>query len=102
MIMTNHARFERADRLTYIAMTIGFGEPVLEHKENGFRQCITNTGVLMIKDAHEDVLITAFVCDMDKAIAIYKKSGYNRIPTKMYKTIVKNRVHIEKQNNVVY
>ena len=55
MIMTNHVREDRADRLTYIALTIGFGNVVFEHRDGEYRECITDTGVLMVKN------ITAFI-----------------------------------------
>ena len=39
MKMTYHAQMERTDRLVYIAMTVGFGEVVFEHRTEVHREC---------------------------------------------------------------
>ena len=101
--MTNHVKFERTDRMTYIAMTVGFGEVIFEHQINGHRECITNSGVLLIKSLHEEVLITAYIVSIDKAIALYRqKFGNQRMPSRLYSVITNNAHHLKKQNQVVF
>jgi hypothetical protein len=103
MTMSNHAREDRADRLTYIAMTVGFGEVVVEKINGDCRECLTNTGVLIIKPLNKELMITAYICDMDKAFAIYKGAGnVGRMPTYLHQRICRNAVHLKIQNTVRY
>ena len=102
--MTRHIKEERLDRLTYIAMNVGFGNVVLEQPrvEEGKRDCLTDTGVLLVKDIMEEVLVTAYIISIDKATAMYKHSGYPAVPTQMRKIIIKNEKHLKKQNIAKY
>ena len=102
--LTNHAKEERMNRLTYIAMTIGFGEVVFERIEDDRRYCITDSGVLMVKALKEEVLITAYIVTIDKAIALYRNEmGHDqRMPNKLYDTIRRNAHHAKMQNKVVF
>lgn len=102
--MTRHIKEERLDRLTYIAMNVGFGNVVLEQPrvEEGKRDCLTDTGVLLVKDIMEEVLVTAYIISIDKATAMYKHSGYQAVPTQMRKIIIKNEKHLKKQNIARY
>lgn len=104
MTMTNHAREDRADRLTYIALTIGFGNIVFERKSGEFRECITDTGVLMIKNLTKEVLVTAYIIGIDKAVLLYKKEFGNdaMLPRSLYRTIINNRKHLKAQNLARY
>lgn len=103
MKMSTHASKDRADRLTYIALNVGFGNILYEFKtDHHSRECITDTGVLLVMAENEDVLITAYVIDIDKAIALFRTGGYARIPEKVYAKIRNNHVHVKKQNQVVY
>lgn len=103
--MTTHVREERLDRLTYIAMNVGFGEVVLEHPHNdgsGKIDCITDTGVLIIKSARDGAIITAYIPDINKVTAIYRKMGYTRIPTAINNRVLKNVYHARMSNIVKY
>ena len=102
-VMTYHARIERADRLTYIAMNMGFGEVVLEHKNTTSHrlECITDTGVLIVK-ASNGAIVTAYIPSIDKVMAIYRQEGYSRIPTQMMAKITKNAKHQKMQDKVKY
>ena len=103
MKMSAHASNDRADRLTYIALNVGFGNIIYEFKtDRHTRECITDTGVLLVMAENDDTLITAYVLDMDKAIALFRQGGYARIPEKMYSKIRNNHSHVKKQNQVVY
>ena len=103
--MTAHVIEERLDRLTYIAMNVGFGEVVLEHPHedgSGKVDCLTDTGVLIIKSAKTGAIITAYIPDIGKVTAIYHKMGYTRIPTAMNNKIMKNVYHAKMSNIVKY
>ena len=102
--MSIHAREERLDRLTYIAMNVGFGDTVFE-APNGQHpdriDCLTDTGVLIIK-GRDGTIITAYIPTMDKVIAIYRRQGITRIPTAVYNKVRKNEYHVKMCNIAKY
>lgn len=100
--MSRHVQEERLDRLTYIAMEVGFGEVVLEQRYPDKRECVTDTGVILVKALNDEFLITAFVATIDKVSAIYLSNGYERIPTAIYNKIAKNTRHLKAQNEARY
>ena len=102
IVMSAHVREDRLDRMTYIAMNVGFGEVVMEHRLETKRECITNTGVILVKALEEDFLITAFVGTIDKVNAIYHANGFERVPTNIYNKVQKNAYHVKMQNIVKY
>lgn len=75
MKMTKHAAEDRIDRLMQIATTIGFGKEVLcvpsDTKPDAV-ECLTDTGVIIIKSADKKVMITAYVATIDRVFALYK------------------------------
>lgn len=103
MKMTYHAQMERTDRLVYIAMTVGFGEVVFEHFSAERKECITDTGVLLVKTLKEEKLITAYIVGIDKAMALYRDTyGNQKMPHRLYTTIRNNAHHIKKQDVVIF
>ena len=86
MTLSYHCTEERAERLVFIAEHIGWGEVVLEVPSNGRRECLTDTGVLLVKAMKEEFLITAYVPSIDKACAIYQSIGL-KFPQSMAKAI---------------
>ena len=102
IVMSTHVREDRLDRMTYIAINVGFGEVVMEHRMETKKECITNTGVILVKNLEDDFLITAFVGTIDKVTAIYHANGYDRIPTNIYNKVTKNAYHVKMQNIVKY
>lgn len=100
--LSSHAKNERLDRLTYIAVNIGFGETVIEHCMETKRECVTDTGIILVKDLHNEFLITAFVGTIDKISAIYHANGFERVPTHIYNKAQKNLYHVKMQNLVKY
>ena len=60
MKVTIHAAVERIDRIVYIAKNIGWGEGIVvevRREERGTRECLTDSGVLIIKDMEEDIFV---------------------------------------------
>lgn len=100
MEMSYHCREDRLDRLTYIATTIGWGEVVAERRTENRRECLTDTGVVMIKALDRDFLITAYIASIDRAFAIYHDVyGKNaKLPQSLYKRICKNKKYHKNQN----
>lgn len=100
MKMSKHVTTDRMNRMLYIAQYVGWGEQVLEIElsQSHCRYCLTDTGVILVKQLHEDFVITAFVGNMDKVIMMYRTAGYPQIPAYIYNKVVKNKIHLVKQN----
>lgn len=89
--LSKHCTEERLDRLVHISMTIGFGEIILTNiTADNKRECLTDTGVVLIMDLYDDFLITAYVIDIDRLTAMYLSHGHDRVPTKIARKVVKN------------
>lgn len=102
--MSNHATEDRLDRLTYIAMNVGFGDvayklPDTTHNDRYY--IFTTTGVMMVKAVRGDTIITAYIPTIEKTIAIFKSAGAD-VPTTYKRIIVKNKKHNEMQDKVRY
>ena len=82
--VTIHFRDERADRATYIAQTVGFGEVIrtaeIYHASGlvEIRQ-ITETGVQISRGA-DGCLITMFIMRKQQVYALYKANGWGNPP----------------------
>ena len=103
MTMSRHVQEDRLDRMVYIATTIGFGEVIFERVNDDRRECITDTGVFMVKSIVGDTLITAYIIGIDKATAIFRRTcGDRRMPAHLYETIRKNAKHVKLQNTAKF
>lgn len=100
--MSAHVREDRLDRMTYIAINVGFGDVIIENILETKRECLTDTGVILVKSLTDDFLITAFVGTIDKVSAMYHATGHERIPARIYNKVVKNAYHVKMQNIVKY
>lgn len=89
MKLTYHAQVERIDRIANILATTGFGEVCRTRysAESGKRICLTTTGVTLILDRYEDVLVTAYYADLKHTAYVY---GDDRVPEWLVKTIKRN------------
>lgn len=101
--MTNHARYGRKDRLEYILDTIGFGEVVasqiLDDDKGGRRRELTTTGVVMIKGNADNSFITAYICDIDEATAIWRSGNKREMPAQVYRNVRGNKILRKNQPN---
>lgn len=88
MKMTYHVQYERVDRIANILATTGFGEIVhrMPAREAGRVRCMTTTGVILIMDKSEEILITAYHASYKQAAAMY----CGNTPRAIYKTIQSN------------
>lgn len=88
MEFTGHARFDRAARIRYIVNTIGVGNVVKEHKQENYMgeqwACLTDTGVMIIKDLAREKVITMFVATLSQAMKVYQS---RRLPNEIYNTV---------------
>ena len=74
-IPTKHLTEDRMDRVVFIATTIGFGEIMeefyIEDNHGKHYECVTSTGVIIIKDLSKKVIITMFVGRMAQIKRLY-------------------------------
>lgn len=90
-IPTKHLTEDRMDRVVFIATTIGFGEIVeefyIEDNHGKHYECVTSTGVIIIKDLSKKVVITMFVGRMAQIKRLY---GDKEIPRNLKAIIKRN------------
>lgn len=82
---SEHLITDRIERMTNIAITIGFGDIVEEFPdENEYGNtwhCLTDTGVVIIKTEDKEKIITMFAARADRVCAYYKaKKGVKYAP----------------------
>lgn len=85
---TRHAGEDRLDRITQIAMTIGFGQVVKEKMKDGKWYQITDTGVLVVRTGNKEAIITMWAATMKQVSEIY---GDERIPETLKNRMRANR-----------
>ena len=90
MVFSYHARVERANRLAQLEEVLGFSKVILEVERNGARQCLTSSGIILIKKLDEDFVITAYMASVELCAAMYYSVGKAQIPPKVYKRVSKN------------
>jgi hypothetical protein len=80
IVFSQHCLEERQDRIVRIASTIGFGNV----------HCLTDTGVVIVKDSREEMVITLFVCNIDRLYAYWRKMGQDKPPRQIMKVVENN------------
>ena len=92
--ITAHAKFDRLDRITFIAEHIGWGKEVLRvndrYDPNNIILVLTSTGVVLVKERHTDTLITAYVATVQRADAFYWQVKQKPTPAKLRSKIANN------------
>lgn len=100
--MTKHARVDRQARLNFILDTVGVGNIVagMINTNNGHPnfECLTDTGVLLVFSPDRKILITAYIPNTEKAVAVYLKSTQRKsLPDGLYNKIKANQKIAKKQ-----
>jgi hypothetical protein len=94
IVFSQHCLEERQDRIVRIASTIGFGNVIAKvHSSNrtgATVHCLTDTGVVIVKDSREEMVITLFVCNIDRLYAYWRKMGQNKPPRQIMKVVENN------------
>lgn len=92
MTLTYHAQYERADRLARLEEVLGFTSIAMEVRcvEEHKRLCITSSGILIVKDLYQDIVVTAYMIDVDTLYSLSIKAGKKQMPPKLYKRVCKN------------
>lgn len=93
--ISRHIIKDRMERMVLIATTIGYGNIVREFITDGkygkIRQCITDTGIVIIKELETDKVITAYAIRIARLIALYRSEAPNeRLPQKLHNVVVNN------------
>jgi hypothetical protein len=58
--MTGHCYDDHKERLIKMDRELGFGEIICTTVFRGRRNCLTSTGILMVLDLNQNILITAY------------------------------------------
>lgn len=96
MKISAHVKNDRLERMMYIAQNIGWGDIVIQFsnkKNNGSMTCLTDTGIVLIMDPRDNVLITAYVADYPLVKKIYLSNGWTRVPQFIEAKVGKNKKH---------
>lgn len=92
--VTIHFKDDRADRATYIAMTVGFGEIVQSATfyKNGIFQTteLTETGVMIIRGV-SNALVTMFIAKPSQIEDFYKLNRLGKVPNWLMVKAKKNK-----------
>lgn len=88
--MTRHVVEDRLDRLAACVEHLGIGEIILENERFGAIQKLTSTGLCLVF-GDDNELITGYMCTIQQCSAMYFANGRERIPEKIYKTVVRNQ-----------
>ena len=98
---SNHALNERADRIAYIATTIGFGEIiarklVVDERGKAMR-LLTDTGVIIVTDPHEECILTMWIADPTQVKDFYPDGVRNQAVLRLVKKYME-KGYQDKQN----
>ena len=91
--MSNHLTEERANRLALLQEYLGYSDRVMIEvidQRKTARLRLLSTGIILVLDLYEDFIITAYPATFERAVAIYKSAGKNRLPQQLVKRIRKN------------
>lgn len=98
---SNHILNDRADRVAYIATTVGFGEVIarkLVSDERGtVMRLLTDTGVILVTDPKEECVLTMWIADPTQVRDFCLDAAKNQVMLRMVKKYL-NKGYQEKQN----
>lgn len=101
--LTNHAMYDRKNRLAYIHNTIGFGD-IIECQAEQYDKVLqlTDSGVVLVRSlrTNEQPLITAYIATISEAINIFYSATNNaKMPNYLWKKINRNQRFVPYQPN---
>lgn len=89
-VMSYHAQVERAGRLAALEEVLGFTSVAFSVMEGHQRLSVTSSGILIVQDAHTQMVVTAYAIKVEKLYALCRKAGKKQIPPKLQKRVQKN------------
>ena len=92
---SKHILQDRLERMVTIATTIGYGNIikvfVTQGKYGKVRQCLTDTGVIIIKEYDSEKILTMYAIRLNRAIALYRSEcSTERLPQRIINVILNN------------
>ena len=104
---SNHALNERADRIAFIATTIGFGEVIARRMvidERGtVMRLLTDTGVVIVTDPQEKCILTMWIADPTQVKDFYPEGVRNQAVLRLVKKYMEkgyqNKQNKQKKGN---
>lgn len=91
IIPTKHLIEDRADRVVFIATTVGFGDIVeefyVEDNHGKHFECVTSTGVIIVKGLDKKTVVTMYVAHHNQIKRLYKE---RKIPRNLQAVIKRN------------
>jgi len=94
MKFSEHLRNDRSGRIAFIEKTVGFGRIVKELyriKNNRAEWCcITDTGVMVIKNANKSKIVTMWIATLGQLEQVYLDEV---IPKNLYTVVKNNRIY---------
>ena len=92
---SKHLQNDHPERLAALDEYIGFTNIVLEvievHKKYGRRRVgVTSSGIMIIRNAYEDFIITAYLPTMTEVEKVARQAGKKCVPPKLLKKVQKN------------
>ena len=97
-IMTKHCQVERRERIERMERDLGFGEIICTTIYRGTRNCLTSTGILLILDEKENILITAYPVKWKIAFKMFYISTGNP-PPEYYSEVVRKATYWDMKNH---
>ena len=95
MTMTYHCEVTRANRIQHIVDEIGIGQVVKEgflldrNTGKGKYICLTDTGIIIVKDELKQKVITMYVATTSEVVRLY--AGRHRVPKYLLKKVDRNQ-----------
>ena len=90
-IPTKHLTEDRMERIVFIATTIGFGDIVeefyIEDNHGKHYECVTSTGVIIVKGLDKKTVVTMFIGRMAQVKRLY---GDREIPRNLRAVVKRN------------
>ena len=88
--LSYHAQYERSERIVYLMTEVGLGEELLTVMDKGQRVRLFDTGVALVLDAHEDIVVTGYLASMEKVVAMWcLYYNTDKVPQNILRAIVK-------------
>lgn len=99
MNLSRHAETERINRLMALEKTLGFTKIVLEVavEKDEVRYLLTSSGIIIVKNLYRDIVVTAFMANINQCYRLYRLAGKKQMSPKVYKKVTKN---CEKHSNL--
>lgn len=98
--MSYHVKVERANRVRKIVEKIGIGQIIKETWYQDKCQCITDTGITIVKSLDRSIVITMYVTSYSELVAAYH--GEKKIPPFLKKKVNQNQSRYIREGKTIW